>query len=196
MGWCPTCAPSRNLRQCLSPLGPSAPLHLSNDGKCWTLCLQVPFNSYSFHHWGCFQVAFFYSSLQSCARSFQPGLFRIAFPWADQAVISRVEFSLQCFPSLAPHTPARVSTECGPCFLGLLREGSQPVPCAAAALGPHLWASARTITHYLLRHRLAHRASLQAGNNRARNMSWPLCKIKSLFLCEGKYSSLFQKLQI
>lgn len=119
-----------------------------------------------------------------------------AFPRAAQAAIGRVDFSLQCCPPWAPQTPARFSTECGPCFLGLLREASQPVPCAAAAPCPHRWASARMIAHYLLRHRLAHRASLQAGNNRACNISWPLCKIKSLFLCEGKYSSSFQKLQI
>ena len=34
--------------------------------------------------------------------------------------------------------------------------------------------------------------SLQAPKSRAPSMFWPLCKIQSLFFCEGKYYSSFQ----
>lgn len=102
----------------------------------------------------------------------------------------RAELGLQCHPSFAHQIGARSDFRSRNCPFMLLKGACWFIHALAHEQVPHHSASARNLAHNLPQQSCPQ--SFQAGNNTAHNISWPLCKIKGLFLCEEKYYSSFQ----
>ena len=102
----------------------------------------------------------------------------------------RAELGLQCHPSFAHQIGVRSDYRSRNCRFMFLKGACWFIHAPAHEQVPHHSASARDLAHNLPQRSCPQ--SSQAGNNTAHNISWPLCKIKGLFLCEEKYYSSFQ----